>query len=191
MAFTRSLALQTHLSTLDRLSMRLRSLTIACRTLDNTLRLRQFAHDFDRHAYSQHFLRNTFTLSHQRTSSNNGTGAYLRVRKHYRIHADQHPITDGCSMHNGIMSNGTFLTNSQWCITIHMQRTIILDIGATSNHNWRTISAYYCVIPDTGSLMNGHIANNHGSWCNKYILCNRRPYSLKRKNRHKQLLYRE
>src|SRR5947209_3534330 len=85
------------------------------------------------------------------------------------------------------MSNRTSLTNHEWSNGIHMQGTIILYIGVTPDDDGRTIATHYRVIPDAGSLVNGHVANNHGSWCDKYILCNCWPYTLKRKNWHKSL----
>src|SRR5438132_466074 len=142
--------------------MRCGTLTIACRTLSNLFpfALAQLAHNLHGYPYSQHARRYLLTLAHQRASADNCALANLSMRQNNCLHADEHMVRDRCTMHDGVMSNGTFLSNHQRRIRIGMQGTVILDI-ATPPDNYRgRVTPHDRVIPDAGPLVNSNIANN-------------------------------
>ena len=91
-------------------------------------------------------------------------------------------------MHNRAVSNRTFLANRQRRIRVHVQRAIILDVGASTNHNGCGIASHHRVIPDTRALVDGDIADDHCTWGNEYILRDSWQDAVKWKYRHNLLL---
>src|SRR5579883_50623 len=144
----------------------------------------QFANHFRRNAESKYAAGNLLALADERTRAENGIMPDFSVREDNRLHTNQHAITHRRAVYYRAMPNRTILSDSKRRIGIHVQHAIILDIGAPSNHNRGRIPANDGVVPDACPLVNRHIANNHGSWRNKYVGGNFRHHALKWQNWH-------
>jgi len=89
--------------------------------------------------------------------------------KYYSVHSYKHLVAQCRAMHNGAMPNCTLITNRERRVGVYMQRAIILDVAAVTNDDWRGISAYDGVVPDTCTFANSDISYYHGAGGDKDI----------------------
>src|ERR1700730_14748345 len=140
----------------------------------------QGARDSGWNANSQHSPWNGLALADQSGCAYNCVRADMGVGEHNGLHTDQHMMIYGCAMYDRPVSDRAFIADNQRGVSIHVQRAIILYVGAPPDHDRSYVTAHNGVIPDACALVNSDIADDHCAGSDKYIVRDSRRDAVKR-----------
>src|SRR5437667_12222413 len=99
------------------------------------------------------------------------------MREHCGIHAYQDMMSQGRTVDNGTMPNGTLIANSKRGVGIQMERAIILDIRAATYDDGSGITTHDGIVPDAGGFVDGDVADNHCAGADEDIIGDGEPYA--------------
>ena len=93
--------------------------------------------------------------------------------EHGRTHANENFVADSTGVKDRAVADGHVIAENAGELIGEMQDGVILDVGMVADGDAINVSARDGVIPNTGVIAHGHVAENHRAFGNIHPIAQR------------------